>query len=279
VRLIAIDWSGMLAGAQRTIWLAEVAEGRLIRLQNARSREEIADHLIREAEHDPGLVVGFDFAFSLSVWFLDARGFSRAADLWEWVTDEGERWLAACDPPLWGRPGRRRPELPEHFRLTERLVPPTAGIRPKSVFQIGGAGAVGTGSLRGMPILRRLHRSGFSIWPFDPPGWPRVVEIYPRLLTGEVSKKRRERRAEYLAGRFPGLDERIRRSAEGSDDALDALVSALVMADHAADLANLPPIEDPRLRREGLIWHPAWRTADAPWDAANQSSHPPTRSS
>jgi hypothetical protein len=130
-----------------------------------------------------------------------------------------------------------------------------------------------------MPVLRRLHRTGFSIWPFDPPGWPRVVEIYPRLLTGGLSKKRREGRADYLAGRFPGLDEDIRRSAEDSDDALDALVSVLVMAEHAADLADLPPIEDPRLRREGLIWHPGWRTAGAPWDAPNQSSHTPTRGS
>jgi len=115
VRLIAIDWSGMLEGAQRNIWLAEVVEGRLTRLQNGRSREQIADHLIQEAERDPRLVVGFDFAFSLPSWFLDARGLRRAADLWEWVTDEGERWLAACDSPLWGRPAVAVPSCRSTF--------------------------------------------------------------------------------------------------------------------------------------------------------------------
>ena len=40
-------------------------------------------------------------------------------------------------------------------------------------FQIGGAGAVGTGSIRGMPHLLTLARNGFGIWPFSE-GWPRL---------------------------------------------------------------------------------------------------------
>ena len=43
------------------------------------------------------------------------------------------------------------------------------GIAPKSVFQIGGAGSVGTASLRGMPVLQRLREAGFAVWPFDRP--------------------------------------------------------------------------------------------------------------
>src|ERR1035438_6219537 len=43
------------------------------------------------------------------------------------------------------------------------------GIAPKSPFQIGGAGAVGTGTLRGIPELERLHEAGFRVWPFEEP--------------------------------------------------------------------------------------------------------------
>ena len=56
------------------------------------------------------------------------------------------------------------------------------------MFQIGGAGAVGTGSIRGMPHLLTLADSGFTIWPFVSGGLPTVVEIYPRALTGPVNK-------------------------------------------------------------------------------------------
>jgi hypothetical protein len=84
------------------------------------------------------------------------------------------------------------------------------------VFQINRAGAVGTGSLRGMPILRQLHDEGFSIWPFDTSGWPRVIEIYPRLLTDVVKKSNRASRVQYLNDRFPNL------SRDHFDDAIHA---------------------------------------------------------
>lgn len=158
VRVIAVDWSGRQRGAEKSIWLAEAVADRLARLENGRSRGEIAEHLMAEAERDPQMVVGFDFAFSLPAWFLDERGLSNAPELWGLADREAETWLAECRPPFWGRPGKRRPDLGAgrgQYRRTDREVPSTTGIMPKPVFQIGGAGAVGTGSLRGMPILRR----------------------------------------------------------------------------------------------------------------------------
>jgi hypothetical protein len=145
------------------------------------------------------------------------------------------------------------------LRLTERRVPRIGGIGPKSVFQIGGPGAVGTGSIRGMPLLAALRAAGACIWPFDLPGWPRVVEIYPRLLSGPVHKSSPSARRELLERRFPSLDAAHRQAAVDSEDAFDAAVSALVMLEHAADLAALPPESDPRLRLEGRIWYPNWR--------------------
>jgi hypothetical protein len=256
MRVIAIDWSGMRTGAERNIWLAEVRDGQLNRLENGRTREQVADHLISEAARDPQTVIGFDFAFSLPAWFLEARCISCAPELWSIALHEAEDWLSPLQPPFWGRPGTRRPDLPQHFRHTDLEVPAVGGIRPKSPFQIGGAGAVGTGSVRGWHVLHRLRSSGFSIWPFDEPGWPRVVEIYPRLLTGPVSKKRRECRAAYLAEQQFYLQPAMRESAERSDDAFDAAVSALRMWVERDDLATLPAVTDPIRRLEGQIWHP-----------------------
>ena len=187
LRTIAIDWSGAVERADRKIWLAEAAEEQVVRLESGRGRAAIADFLIDEASRTPELVVGLDFAFSLPSWFLESRGLPDGPALWHLVASEGETWLAGCEPPFWGRPGRRRPDLLEDLRRTDRDAPAIGGIRPKSVFQIGGAGAVGTGSLRGMPVLERLRDAGFSVWPFDAPRWPCVIEIYPRLLTGPVS--------------------------------------------------------------------------------------------
>lgn len=258
-RILAIDWSGAQQGAERKIWLAEARPGDLpglVRLEAGRGRAAIADHLIEEAGRSARLVVGFDFAFSLPAWFLDDRGLGSAPELWELVERDGERWLAGCAPPFWGRPGRRRPELPEHSRRTDREVPAVGGIRPKSGFQIGGAGAVGTGSLRGMTILKRLRDAGFTIWPFDAPGSHVVVEIYPRALAGAVNKSDPAARDAYLRCHYPWLDEGLRLRAAGSEDAFDAAVSALVMAKHRRVLSSLPPAVDETERREGRIWLP-----------------------
>lgn len=264
MRVIAIDWSGARTGAERRIWLAEVVDDRLVRLENGRSREEIAEHLVAEARRDPKVVIGFDFAFSLPQWYLDEHGFD-ARGLWEHLSGgAAELWLSRCEPPFWGRPGRRRPALGsdrDHYRRTEREVKDKTGFRPKSVFQVGGAGAVGTGSLRGMPILRRLKDAGFSVWPFDPPGWPRIVEIYPRLLTEAVRKSDAAERAPYLSARHEVLDDRLRERAASSEDAFDAAISALVMHRYLGDLFALPVIEDRQTLLEGMIWHPSWRSA------------------
>ncbi len=264
MRVIAIDWSGARRGAEKDIWLAEVADGHFARLEAGRGRDEVGRHLIAEAGRDPALVVGFDFAFSLPAWFLDERDLTSAPGLWELVEREGEEWLRSYPPPFWGRKGTRRLASVELFRHTDRAVPSMGGVQPKSVFQISGPGTVGTGSLRGMPILRRLRGEGFAIWPFDAPVRPLVVEIYPRLLTREVNKSSAIDRGMYLAARYPSLDARLRQIAEANESAFDAAVSALVMARHLDDLTALPAVTDRQILLEGLIWYPGWRTADAP---------------
>ena len=218
-RILAVDWSGARTGAHRAIWLAEAVDGRLARLEGGRGREQLVAHLLEEAERDPELVVGLDFAFSLPEWFLRAQGIDDVSNAWELVSREAEVWLRDPQPPFW----RERKPSGGGFRRTEL----ECGGRPKSVFQLVGAGQVGTGSLRGIPFLPRL-RERFTIWPFDRPRLPLLVEIYPRLhLDG--------------TGDYP------------NEHARDAAVAALAMSRWAGDWRRLPC--DPVYALEGRIWH------------------------
>jgi hypothetical protein len=257
VAVLAIDWSGRRTGAHRHIWTAEARNGELVALTSGRSREEVAGDLVERARTDRALVVGFDFSFSLPSWFLDARGFATAPDLWDAAAVDGEQWLRECEDPFWGRPGRPRPDIGEPLRVTERTLAAVGGIRPKSTFQIGGAGSVGTGSVRGFPVLAHLRRAGFAIWPMDDPApAPVAVEIYPRRLTGPVVKSDAGARGAYLDRELPALTSDLRVRAAASEDAFDAAVSAVVMSRHATALLTRPAVDDPRLRREGCVWTP-----------------------
>jgi hypothetical protein len=245
--------------------MAEATDGTLLRLECGRTREELVAELVARAADDPPPVVGFDFSFSLPAWFLASHGWSRADALWQAAADSGESWLAECAPPFWGRPGAGRPAVPEHFRRTEASLPAVGGTRPKSTFQVGGVGSVGTGSIRGFPILARLRAAGFRIWPFhDSPVRPVVVEIYPRRFTGPVVKSQSEARRALLDDIVPAIGDPFRAAAIESEDAFDALLSACAMSRAATELAALPVVDDDVLRLEGVIWVPASQRAVPP---------------
>jgi len=257
VTVVAVDWSGRQSGERRWLWTAEAAGGVLLRLECGRTRDEVVAELAARATEDPPPVVGFDFSFSLPAWFLDRQGHRGAADLWAASARDGERWLHDCPPPFWGRPGRPRPAEGEPLRVTEASMAAVGGIRPKSTFQIGGAGSVGTGSVRGWPALVRLHDAGYAIWPFhDPAAPPVAVEIYPRAFTGAVVKSDRAARARHLAAQHPALHGPLYDRAVASEDAFDAAVSAMVMSHHERELRTLPRAAHPAARREGWVWTP-----------------------
>ena len=257
MRTIAVDWSGRKQGAARHIWAAEVAAGELVSLSNGRTGPQLAEWLVDQASAGAELAVGLDFAFSVPAWYLRRLGLAGAPELWDAAAVDGESWLSACQAPFWGRKGSGKPIGQEHFRRTELETPPVGpgAIRPKSVFQIGGAGAVGTGSIRGMALLARLRREGFAVWPFDETGWPRVVEIYPRLLTGPVTKSVPSARAAYLARLGWPAGAALREQAASTEDAFDAALSARGMNEHREDLAAPPPVPE-IAALEGWIWCP-----------------------
>lgn len=256
MRVVAVDWSGRQTGAARSLWLAEARGGELLRLECGRSREQLVDHLVSLLDDGEPLVVGLDFSFSLPAWFLDDSGFAGAPDLWAHAHTHGETWLRDCPPPFWGRPGHPKVDRREALRATERALS-VGAITPKSTFQIGGAGAVGTGSVRGWPHLATLRAGGYAIWPFDAPAHaPLVVEVWPRSCTGPVVKSHPQARVDHLAAHLPNVSGRHRDLMVASEDAFDAGCTALVMATHADDLAVCPAPEHPLARSEGWVWSP-----------------------
>ena len=301
-RLVAIDWSGdkSLAGQRRKIWAGtwtrqagSVAGGR-ITLEAGWTREDLTARLIAQAAETPAMVVSIDCCFSYPAWFLAEHGCASVFDFWQHVAaGHGERWLGeACEPHerdlrFWGKP-HKRPEifcgagLPAMMRRTDmenkieqaleggdpERAAKMKGITPKSPFQIGGSGSVGTGSLRAMPWLLKLHEAGFRVWPYESARLgakapqPLLLEMYTRLLTGPVKKSNPVARQTYLKQRraedplYAGLTRTVLARAHASEDAFDALVCCLEMLRHRDEFSWLRATRDPTLRLEGITWRP-----------------------
>ncbi len=308
-RLVAVDWSGDKGpGQKKKIWAGvwtrggrgKVAGG-TVRLETGRTRAQLVDWLIAMAAKTPRMVVSIDCCFSYPAWFLREHGCATVFDFWRHVASgEGERWLCDAsesrDVRFWGKP-HKRPAMfsgegyASMMRATdwenkvafgggdEARAALMRGITPKSPFQIGGSGSVGTGSLRAMEWLLALHEAGFRVWPFEdaalspgpthhgetvmPRAQPLLVEMYTRLLTGPVAKSNEAARTAYLKRRGfeePGLYGALPRSvaagARGSEDGFDALVCCVEMVRWQAEFAGLRATADERLRLEGITWRP-----------------------
>ena len=299
-RVVAVDWSGDKGPGQRKklwagVWTA--ATGR-VRLESGRTREELIGWLVELARETPRMVVGVDCCFSFPAWFLEEHGCATVFEFWEKVAaGKGEEWLhRECeDGRFWGVAGSRRTgKRPAEFcgdglrrmmRVTdyENKIAVRAeggdveraakmfGITPKSPFQIGGSGSVGTGSLRAMPWLMKLREAGFRVWPFessflgkDKPR-PLLVEMYTRLLTGSVKKSNAAARREYLRAKkktdaaYAGLSREVLEKAQGSEDAFDALVCCVEMVRWRAEFAGLKATRDAVLKLESETWRPGVR--------------------
>lgn len=295
-RIVAVDWSGDKGPGQRKkiwagVWTATTGR---VALESGRTRDELAAWLIELARETPRIVVGVDCCFSFPAWFLEEHGCATVFDFWRYVAaGQGERWLArecaeiARDERFWGAPHKRPAQfcgegLARSMRATDmdnkitpkllegdpRRAAKVKGITPKSPFQIGGSGSVGTGSLRAMPFLLRLRKAGFRVWPFETSTLgskkpaPLLVEMYTRLLTGAVAKSNEAARRSYLAAKRKGdasyakLSRSVLAKAHASEDAFDALICAMEMVQVRGEFLNLRATRDPLLRLEGVTWRP-----------------------
>ncbi|HEX3572804.1 MAG TPA: hypothetical protein VHU44_18450 [Acidobacteriaceae bacterium] len=303
-RIVAVDWSGdrSAAGQRKKIWAGvwtRDATGRVaggsVRLESGRTRVQLVEWLIDLAHETPRMVVGIDCCFSFPAWFLAEHGCGTVFDFWTNVADgRGEEWLHrdCADARFWGVTGiGRNGKRPAEFwgDGARRMMRSTdwenkiavrqeggetgraekmRGITPKSPFQIGGSGSVGTGSLRAMPALRSLRAAGFRVWPFESAQLdgrkpkPLLIEMYARLLTGPVAKRNTAARRAYLSAKrklddaYARLSPNVLMKAYASEDAFDALVCCLEMVRWRNEFTRLRATADETLRLEGITWWP-----------------------
>jgi hypothetical protein len=229
--VIAIDWSGRKGADQVHHIRSAVATETGVDVWADLTREAVIDELL---DLTGPVVVGFDFAFGFPSWIGECHGSSSGPDLWPIAQTSADEWLGGCTPPFFGAKGTTRPAV-QLFRRCD------ARVRAKSVFQIAGAGHVGTGSLRGMPLLTRLRDAGYAVWPFDDATDRTIVEIYPTRL----------REIEHSVT----LSRRI-AAMRANENTRDAIASACVMWEHRAEFATLEATTDPVTRLEGDVWLP-----------------------
>jgi hypothetical protein len=255
---VAIDWSGDAteSGQRQRIVAATVRDGRVTDVTSGRTRVEVAQWIAASGTTPVGepTFVGLDFSFSVPAWFARSLRCGAIDAVWALVAERGEQWLRECAPPFWGRPATRcAVDSADRYRVCEQRLR-ALGRHPKSIFQIGGAGAVGTGSLRGMPWLAWLRHRGVAIWPFDEVGACTVLEVYPSLFAN-VATRDSDGRATHLSA-LPAtvLGSGERDAAIASPDAFDAVVSALAMWERRDELLTLRAATDPTIMLEGAIW-------------------------
>lgn len=234
------------------------------------SNEEVVDHF---RETDGPVLAGFAFCFSAPRSFLQEPGRQSMVEMWNWARAHPPTSAHLPDPFLRCTPTDelRGPEAigaDQLFRSTEREIFESLGIRPASIFDLGGEGSVGALALSGMPLLADLQRElEARIWPLDRPKSGTkltCVEIFPRALWSSIypaespgSKKNIMRRANFVADlQDEGIEISPHDAARFMNDerAFDALVTAWALSRFGGGLGPHP---GNAAALEGSIWLPS----------------------
>jgi hypothetical protein len=217
-RVIVVDWSGKATRSPRAeskdaIWAGVAEAGGDQPPTYFRTRAEASDWVADRLAEGGRQLVGFDFPMGYPKGFARRlTGSDDARRLHGWLADRvvddrtnaNNRFDLAADinrqlggnGVFWGCPkARPRPHLsslktPDYAavglaekRRVERENPPA-----KPVWQLLGAGSVGSQALLGIPVVHRLALAfGASVWPFETPGTLTFAEVYPSLLSRAVA--------------------------------------------------------------------------------------------
>lgn len=216
-RVMVVDWSGRATRSPRreskdAIWIGLCESGSEIQVY-VRSRTEAEAFVAARLGEGGRQLVGFDFPMGYPsglAYRLTGKDSARALHGWlaERIVDAPDnannrfevaeainRQLGGSGP-FWGCPkarprGNLSPLKLVDYRalgLAEKRRVEVENPPAKSVWQLLGAGSVGSQALLGIPVVHRLAlASGASIWPFEPPGPLTLAEVYPSLLAGAVS--------------------------------------------------------------------------------------------
>jgi precorrin-8X/cobalt-precorrin-8 methylmutase len=279
-QFVAVDWSANSSPkrGRDSIWIA-FADGRRAFVQNHATRSE-AEHClgdIVEAGRDRRTLIGIDVSLGYPTGTAHALGFG--ADPWcsttslisEAIVDDARnannrfdvaaalnRRMTGGPAPFWGCPPKDvaptlRSTKPTSFgpvdewRIVERRLR-RDGARPFSSWQLLGAGAVGSQTLLGLPMVYRLLRQGrgrVHVWPFTTglaaptveAGTVVIVELWPSMLASMQSG------AEMTGAVRDELQVRAATSWLESVDA-DGSLAGLFAPDVTADERRIAELEE-----------------------------------
>lgn len=218
---VMVDWSAARdrgpAPKPDAIWATVARAGRVeepVYLRNRRVAERwLAEFIEAELAAGRRVLAGFDFPFGFPAGFAERlTGRADPLALWDWFAAEleddgsvnnrfalagrinarfpgtGPFWFngARGDIPFLPRRGSER----HGHGMAERRAAEARAPGSFSVWQMGGAGAVGGQAMTGMAALSRLRArlgQAVAVWPFEPPEAPVVLtEIWPSLLAEAV---------------------------------------------------------------------------------------------
>lgn len=219
---LMVDWSAGKGNGPKpkpdAIWVCAARDGHAddpVYMRNRQVAEKwISDFLTRERTAGRRVLAGFDFAFGYPAGFGKAlTGSDDPFAIWDWITDrivdspQGNNRFDVAGQinarfpgigPFWGNGLKREiPHLPKKGSArTFRDFPEKRMAEQRSkgafpVWQLFGAGAVGSQVLMGLPTLNRLRKSfapDIAVWPFEPLDKPvAIVEIWPSLIAKAVA--------------------------------------------------------------------------------------------
>jgi molybdopterin molybdotransferase len=217
-----VDWSG---GNDRgptpkkdAIWVCVardgVAEDPVYLRNRAVTEDWITKFLTSERAAGRRVLAGFDFAFGYPAGFgKTLTGNDDPFAIWDWFearvedhADSNNRFdvagqINAMFPgvgPFWGNGLKRDvPDLPRKgldrtgHGMTEKRMAEQHAKGAFPVWQLSGAGAVGSQVIMGLPVLARLRQhfgTDLRVWPFEPLDQPiAIVEIWPSLIAKAVA--------------------------------------------------------------------------------------------
>ncbi len=211
-----VDWSG---GNDRgakpkkdAIWVGIVQDGAPPTATYFRNRQMVETYLTdlidAALRQDRRLCLGFDFPFGYPKGFTRAlTGINDPFALWDWLAGRVQDAPKANNRfdlagqingmfpgigPFWGNglkrdihdlPRKGRDRTNRDFAERRQVEVLTKGAF--TVWQLAGAGAVGSQAIMGLPVLARLrHRfaTQLAVWPFEPLDKPvGLIEIWPSL--------------------------------------------------------------------------------------------------
>ena len=205
-----IDWSGDKNKFQKGIKVAYLGKENINpkiidppNMDRYWNRSSIIEYL-KNLNSNKLYLIGFDFAFSYPYedyknYFVDLNNSPDSAKkLWDFIdvhNDEnsnyygGNIWKNKMICEYYNSPVKKGLKFKSRRRITEIYAKKICS--PSPTFNCVGPGAVGTGSLAGMRVLKIL-KNKYNIWPFDNlknQTKSVIVEIFPTLYFRKHSIK------------------------------------------------------------------------------------------